>query len=406
MTEETLHHEFKKGDIIFNEGDSSDFIYHIQQGHLEIYTHNNDKRVILGNIKPGEFVGELGVLQNTRRSASAIALQATRVERLNLSDFINRISQDQKKSLKLLHSLSHRTRNVALLIDQTARQIAEHKHKRSLNPLNTVLSFGSRLFALIKLKLHQRALFRYKNLTPVKLDNGIHAIKKGHVLFYEGQESHFACQIINGKFKAIKSLHNSYEDIGTMHTGEHIGELGLIEGSPRSLTVIALTDSKIEVFNENAFLDHVSQNPQVGFTLIKNLSHRAIRLNQHLKDLTEQHADALNPTALKQTKRLLQNIGDVSHLTGQMLEQDLYKLQAALRLEAVAVQDMLEIYYRYINGEATQEQMEQANADFRNFLKTLGLGALIIIPGSFVTIPIIVKMSKSVGIDILPKIRS
>ena len=49
--------------------------------------------------------------------------------------------------------------------------------------------------------------------------------------------------------------------------------------------------------------------------------------------------------------------------------------------------------------------MELANAEFRNFLKTLGLGAMIAIPGSFITIPLTVKIAKSLGIDLLPKSR-
>lgn len=406
MPEQTTSHQLEKGDILFTEGDESDFIYYILQGSLEIYTYSDQQRITLGQTHSDEYVGELGVLQNTSRNATAIALETTYMEKLNLSSFVNRISQDSQKSLKLLHSLSYRTRNIAVLSEQVAKQIAEHKHKLSLNPLHSLLTLVSRGLMFIKKQIYKKEQARYQDILPIKRKNGIYQIKKGQALFHEGQESHYACRIIGGEFKATKSLHNSYTNINTMSAGEFIGEIGLLEGGLRSLTIIALSNAEVEVFDEEKFLQHVSQNPEVSIELIKTLSYRASALNLHLKDLSKKHAAILNPSTLRQTKQLLQNIGDLSNLTGQMLEQDLHKLQTALKLEAAAVQDMLEIYYRYINGEATQEEMEQANADFRNFLKTLGLGALIIIPGSFITIPIIVKMAKSLGIDILPKIRS
>ncbi len=397
----------KKGDVLFNEGDNSDYVYYIQSGHLAIYSTAKKKRVELGKVKSGEFVGELGVLQNTRRNASVIALEDTSLEQLPQTAFIKKISQDREKSQQLLHSLSYRINNVAMLSEQVAKQIAEHKTTLSFNPLSSLLTLASSAFTFIKKGIYKRERARHaKTLPNTKLSNGLHTIKKGKALFLEGQDSHFACLIKSGKFRAKKSLHNSHQDIATMHPGEYIGEMGLLQQSPRSLTVIALAHSEIEVFDEDAFLERISQDQDSFFNVVKHLSHRASVLNQHLKDLTETHAEIVNPSTLMQTKQLFQHIGHLSHVTGQMLEQDLNTLQNALALEATAVQQMLEVYYRFINGKASQEEMDQANADFRNFLKTLGLGALIIIPGSFITIPLIVKLGKSVGINILPKIRS
>lgn len=402
----TIIKNLKQGERLFSEGDDSDFIYLLKEGSLHIFTETSRDAVSLSHLSEGEYVGELGVLQNTKRNACVEAAEDSELEQLSLLQFIERVSHNKEKSLKLLHSLSYRTHNVALLSEQVAKQIADHKASFSVNPFKVVLRVFTAAFRVLRKLIYKRELARYEKRPLEQLPNGKHVVRKGRALFLEGQASHFACRVLEGRFKARKSLHDSHQDIADIDAGEFVGEMGLILGVPRSLTLIALGDSTVEIMDENAFLHCVSEDRDVFIHLINSLSQRASVLNQHLRELTEQYAEVINPSVLIQTKQLFQNMGHLSHVTGHMLEQDLYALQTALALEAAAVQGMVEVYYRYINGNASQAEMDQANADFRNFLKTLGLGALIIIPGSFITIPLIVKLGKSVGIDILPKIRS
>lgn len=402
----SLFRKLEEGAVLFHENDDSDYIYYLQKGCLEAFTNLNGKREILGKINTDEFVGELGVLQNTKRNASVMALEETHITQYNQAAFLEIIAKDPEKSIRLIHSLSYRAQNVALLSAQIAKQITEHKPALSLNPVNVALSLASRSLKYIKSLIHRRQNVCYKKLLLERLGNGIHHIKKGSVLLGEGRENYYACRVINGKFKALKSIHHDYEIIGFINSGEYIGEIGLLAGAPHILSVLAVEDSKIEVFDEDTFMQTICIDTQNCFELIAHLSSRAGKLNQHLKELTVKYADILNPSTVIQAKQLLQNIGDVSLLTGQMIEQDLAKLKMALRREMGAVQGMIETYYRYIAGKADKHEMERANAEFRNFLKTLGLGALIIIPGSFITIPLIVKIAKSKGIDVLPKSRS
>jgi hypothetical protein len=46
--------------------------------------------------------------------------------------------------------------------------------------------------------------------------------------------------------------------------------------------------------------------------------------------------------------------------------------------------------------------MAKANRQFKSFLRTIGLGALAILPFSPITIPAIVELGKKYGIDVLP----
>ena len=84
------------------------------------------------------------------------------------------------------------------------------------------------------------------------------------------------------------------------------------------------------------------------------------------------------------------------------LIDQLKRLKVALAEENEETQKMLEIYYRFTIGETKEGEMERANEQFRSMLKTIGLGFLAVLPFSPVTIPLIVKLGQTLGIDILP----
>jgi EAL domain-containing protein (putative c-di-GMP-specific phosphodiesterase class I) len=63
---------FKKGERIFQAGDSADCAYIVENGIIGLYTaqYGNDKIAILGK---GELLGEMGVINNEARAVSAFA---------------------------------------------------------------------------------------------------------------------------------------------------------------------------------------------------------------------------------------------------------------------------------------------------------------------------------------------
>jgi hypothetical protein len=80
----------------------------------------------------------------------------------------------------------------------------------------------------------------------------------------------------------------------------------------------------------------------------------------------------------------------------------LKKIRKGLAQETVETHEMLKIYISFSQGKASKEEMEVANRQFRDFLKTLGLGAIVVLPFSPITLPLIVKFGKKLGIDVIP----
>lgn len=74
-----------KGDVIFEEGESSDFIYYISSGKYNVY--HNDKMV--GRISPEDiFMGEMSFLLNNRRSATVKAESDGKLIKISRKAFV------------------------------------------------------------------------------------------------------------------------------------------------------------------------------------------------------------------------------------------------------------------------------------------------------------------------------
>lgn len=84
------------------------------------------------------------------------------------------------------------------------------------------------------------------------------------------------------------------------------------------------------------------------------------------------------------------------------LKRNMLKIKIALAQEKVETKEMLSIYKRYTKRRASAEEMRIANQQFIDILKGLGIGVFAILPFSPITIPIMIKVARMVGVEILP----
>jgi len=63
---------------------------------------------------------------------------------------------------------------------------------------------------------------------------------------------------------------------------------------------------------------------------------------------------------------------------------------------------MLDVYIKYVEGSASNEELDFANEQLKQILKNLGLGILIILPFSPITLPYIFSKAKELNIDLIP----
>lgn len=87
---------------------------------------------------------------------------------------------------------------------------------------------------------------------------------------------------------------------------------------------------------------------------------------------------------------------------GLRLKRDMLVLKDALSQEKQETKEMLVTYKRYTRKQANKEELKLANKQLADLIKGLGLGVFAVLPFAPITIPIVVKLAKVVGVEILP----
>lgn len=123
----TLSH-FKKGDVLFRQGDASDRVLRVRSGEIEVLRMVGGASVLLGHVREGEWLGEMGVVENRSRSATARAAADGEVEVLTGPQFLERVSGDPALARDLILRLSIRLRKIE---DKIAGDLLPFAHDRS-----------------------------------------------------------------------------------------------------------------------------------------------------------------------------------------------------------------------------------------------------------------------------------
>lgn len=103
--------EVKAGEVIFEEGDPGDGLYVILEGAVRITAHvSQTNKHSLRECTEGDFFGEMAIINNAPRSASASAMQDSRLMFVSRHQMIHLMEQSPPLVFALLHSFSHRMR--------------------------------------------------------------------------------------------------------------------------------------------------------------------------------------------------------------------------------------------------------------------------------------------------------
>jgi uncharacterized membrane protein len=121
LAEEIDQVNFQAGETIFNEHDRGDALYILEEGSVRIWVYDEDvKEVTLAELKPGDFFGELAVLDRGERSSSATAVTDIHLHRLSSDDFQKFLIEHPDASIDVICEIAQRMRQTNLLVTQRA----------------------------------------------------------------------------------------------------------------------------------------------------------------------------------------------------------------------------------------------------------------------------------------------
>ena len=113
IVELLIERRIPKGHTIVEEGLAGDYMYVIREGEVKVTKLSGDGREkILGLLGPGDFFGEMALLDNTVRSASVKSLTETHILALSRSDFLKELRHSPDLAMAVIQELTHRVRQM------------------------------------------------------------------------------------------------------------------------------------------------------------------------------------------------------------------------------------------------------------------------------------------------------
>ena len=123
-----------KGVILFREGEPGQEMYIVLRGMLKVFSGNR----VITIIKPGEYFGEMAIIENRPRSASVAVLEDSLLLQVPYAVFQEYFSRQPKSLVAMMRTLSQRVRRDLEILGQEYEQIniMVHDMKNLLTPFH------------------------------------------------------------------------------------------------------------------------------------------------------------------------------------------------------------------------------------------------------------------------------
>jgi CRP/FNR family transcriptional regulator, cyclic AMP receptor protein len=132
---------FKKDEVVFNKGDKGSSMYVVLSGAVQIFLPGESEdspRVILKDLRTGEYFGELSLFDDKPRSASVEAMVDTVLLELTRDELAEHLARSRTAALAILSDMAERLRETNALLSQRAA-------KDVVKEIEENLTWGQRL---------------------------------------------------------------------------------------------------------------------------------------------------------------------------------------------------------------------------------------------------------------------
>jgi CRP/FNR family transcriptional regulator, cyclic AMP receptor protein len=109
--------EYQPGDVLFREGESGEVMFVIQSGAVRITKLIGGDHKVLAVLGPGEFLGEMAILNGKPRTATATVVDATRCLVIEAKTLESMVARNAEIALRLIKKLAKRLDSADTLVE-------------------------------------------------------------------------------------------------------------------------------------------------------------------------------------------------------------------------------------------------------------------------------------------------
>ena len=288
---------YARGQTLFQQGAYGDTMFVIQSGAVELTRSENGREIVLAVMERGDFFGEMTLIDSGPRSATAKTVQTSRLLQISRNSLLEHASRDPSIMINLMAAMCMRIEKTNSLLQSI---IYEDEFLRGLtslskDPAGASLEQQRDGFQDSDKAVNESLEDDSNGWTRRESDvSSWHPLfdnsdlfsecKAGQTIFCQGDPGEKMYLILKGEVEICQQSDGDRFRLAVLRENDFFGEMALITGSPRSSTVLALTDVKLVSIGREEFLAMMRSRPEMGLYIIESLIARLRSTNTAIHD--------------------------------------------------------------------------------------------------------------------------
>jgi CRP/FNR family transcriptional regulator len=179
IAEKAVHRRYRKGSVIFVQGEQGDRCFTIVSGAVKISAYHPDGReAVMAVLGPGDIFGELSLFEQAARSADAAAIEDTELLSLDSAAVTEAITAHPQLGLSLLRVLGRRLRLTNEALQDIAFFDVPGRVARRLADLAEAHGVQQAEGTLIDLPLSQESLAQMVGATRESVNKALSTLRR------------------------------------------------------------------------------------------------------------------------------------------------------------------------------------------------------------------------------------
>lgn len=315
--------KYTKGSAIFLEGEMPKYVYILRDGSIEISRVTPDtERTVYKTVKKGFLFGIKNILVNMPYTSTAITTEDSTVILLSANEFRNFILNESKENLAIIKNISNQLKEIhgklyakfesprekdcerGILL--TARSFLHTKEYQSCQDMcEKILSsypntkYKSQVDEMLekieKEKDKETKHHKYSEtatpaiILPDSFKRYEKTIPARKVIFSEFEKGDSLFLVQSGVVRSAKCINGININVSLAKPGEFFGLNAFVDMDVRDVTCITTDDTNVLEFPVDDFQKIISENSEIAFMFLKQLSKRVyldrkILQNTYIKD--------------------------------------------------------------------------------------------------------------------------
>ena len=277
----TFERTFNGGEVIIREGDSGNTFFQLLEGRVGVFK-NYDKadEVQAAVIEPGQYFGEMAVIENYPRSSTVVAIGDVKVVEIPAEALNEYFTQNPDKILSIMEVFGSRIKKMTDDCNEAKKALDD---VRRTNSRDKYLGFFAQM-AQQSIYLTSKN-FRLERPSAEELRAASKLIQSsddgetynyGTIIFKEGDIGKCMYILHSGKV----GIYSKYGQVDELKLQEVepvacFGEMEMLTGEGRDTTAVAEEgDTRVEIINADSLPSLFQSSPAKIDMILKSLSYR------------------------------------------------------------------------------------------------------------------------------------